>query len=330
MPDNRYNEENGRNDRDYFHEERGRDIDRFPIEVHVLEYSAEDGTLNVSPYSLTYIKSHPHHFVPNEIKKTNFIAHHYHSQLEFCYCREGEGDIFVNGEPHHLKSGDITVINPYEMHFSAEAHPCGDISYICLLVDPDYFRVPKNLMWQLRFEPISAGAIKLRTVVTSDDGGSTEIRRAMSELYDKLRTSPDTWDLSAASAMFSLFEIYCRFGYTEKKTSVSQRESRDEFIEMMTKYVSRNYSKKLTLASAAAEAGYNPKYFCRLFKRVFGVSFIDYLTEYRITKARELLCEHRYSVTQISEMTGFGNSSYFTLTFRKATGYAPTEYAARY
>lgn len=335
MPMGKYYEADGENDRGYYHEERGRDKDRFAVEVHVLEYTSETGTLNATPYSMTNIRPHPHHFVPNEVKRTNFIPHHYHSQLEFCYCNKGEGDIFINGEPHHLRSGDIAVINPYEMHFSSENHcidnrQVGNISYICLLVDPDYFRVPKNLIWQLRFEPISSGARRLRTAVTSPDRGSGEIHRIMSEMYDRLKASPETWDLTAASAMFSLFEIFYRYGYTEERSSASPRECRDGFIEMMTEYVGKNYSKKLTLASAAAEAGYNPKYFCRLFKRIFGVSFIDYLTEYRIAKARELLCEHRYSVTQISEMTGFGNSSYFTLTFRKATGYAPTEYAARY
>ena len=74
--------------------------------------------------------------------------------------------------------------------------------------------------------------------------------------------------------------------------------------------------------------GYSEVYFCKLFKQYFGVSFVSYLTDYRIRKACAFLKETDQSVRRIGCMVGYEDSNYFTKVFRRITGKTPTEYRA--
>lgn len=67
----------------------------------------------------------------------------------------------------------------------------------------------------------------------------------------------------------------------------------------------------------------------RLFykvKKIAGMPPKRYFMEFRLTRAEELLREGKYSVTEISEMTGFINTSHFSTKFKKRYGTPPSKY----
>lgn len=63
-----------------------------------------------------------------------------------------------------------------------------------------------------------------------------------------------------------------------------------------------------------------------MFKKYFGVNFVDYLTEIRINAARELLADPFLTTAEAGMMAGYENPNYFTRVFKKSTGMTPTEY----
>jgi AraC family transcriptional regulator len=67
-------------------------------------------------------------------------------------------------------------------------------------------------------------------------------------------------------------------------------------------------------------------YFSRAFRRSFGMPAHRYHISRRIERAKILLAEPAPSVTDIGFALGFGQTSSFTYTFRKATGMTPTAY----
>ncbi|NRG35085.1 helix-turn-helix domain-containing protein, partial [Niallia circulans] len=62
------------------------------------------------------------------------------------------------------------------------------------------------------------------------------------------------------------------------------------------------------------------------FKKVLGITPIQYLTNIRIIKGAELLYQTKYSIEDISVQVGFANANYFTKVFRKSTGITPGEF----
>ena len=67
-------------------------------------------------------------------------------------------------------------------------------------------------------------------------------------------------------------------------------------------------------------------YFSKMFKESTGENFIEYLTNVRIEKAKELLNNTDYSMKEIGIMVGYADPNYFSRTFKKNVGVTPTEY----
>jgi len=93
------------------------------------------------------------------------------------------------------------------------------------------------------------------------------------------------------------------------------------------KYLRHNYMlHDISLDTVSAILHINSSYFSVLFKRSFGVNFVDYLTELRMNAAKELLTDPLRPTAEIAEMVGYDNANYFTRAFKKKTGMTPTEF----
>ena len=92
-------------------------------------------------------------------------------------------------------------------------------------------------------------------------------------------------------------------------------------------YIHRNYTDpSLCLNKVANDLYVNSSYLGQRFRQQTGVKFTDYLNQYRIIKACELLLKEQYLTYEIGEMVGFGNISYFHRIFKRVTGMGTEEF----
>lgn len=112
--------------------------------------------------------------------------------------------------------------------------------------------------------------------------------------------------------------------------SLSAGASLDKTALLMAnvkKYLQHNYMLyDVSLDSISDILNINASYFSMLFKKYFGVNFVDYLTSLRINAARELLTDPFLTAAEIANMVGYESPNYFTRVFKKNTGLTPTEY----
>lgn len=94
--------------------------------------------------------------------------------------------------------------------------------------------------------------------------------------------------------------------------------------------IQSRYMKQITLEEVSAEVGFNATYFSSLFKKETGYTFIEYLSEIRISRAKELLKETNYNITVICEQVGYSDIKHFTKIFAKHTNLKPSEYRKLY
>ena len=83
----------------------------------------------------------------------------------------------------------------------------------------------------------------------------------------------------------------------------------------------------LTADALSREVFVTPQYLSRLFSRYLGCSVYEYLTKFRLSKAKELLVSHRgRKIQDITQDVGYTDASHFVLMFRKMTGMTPSEF----
>lgn len=92
-------------------------------------------------------------------------------------------------------------------------------------------------------------------------------------------------------------------------------------------YIHKNYTDPtLSLNKVANDLYVNSSYLGQRFRQQTGVKFTDYLNQYRIVKACELLIKEQYLTYEIGELVGFGNISYFHRVFKRVTGMGTEEF----
>lgn len=97
-------------------------------------------------------------------------------------------------------------------------------------------------------------------------------------------------------------------------------------IHMAKQYVADNYACRISITDAAEKVCLNPSYFSHLFAKETGQHFSDYLMEFRIQKAKELLMSTNLSVGEIAEKVGYSDQRYFSRIFRRLTEMNPTDF----
>lgn len=98
-------------------------------------------------------------------------------------------------------------------------------------------------------------------------------------------------------------------------------------MEKIQKHLQHNYMMyDISLDSVSEMLNMNSSYFSSIFKKFFGVNFVDYLTELRMNAARELLADPLRSTAEVAAMVGYESPNYFARAFKKKMGMTPTEY----
>ncbi len=98
------------------------------------------------------------------------------------------------------------------------------------------------------------------------------------------------------------------------------------FVLRAMEYISMNYSQKLTLTKIAEQLCITPNYLGELFKKHAGQNVSEYITDYRLEKARQYLTNPKLRIGEIAGKVGINDVRYFSTMFRKKYGMTPTEY----
>ncbi|MDR1833832.1 MAG: AraC family transcriptional regulator, partial [Propionibacteriaceae bacterium] len=90
-------------------------------------------------------------------------------------------------------------------------------------------------------------------------------------------------------------------------------------------YVRANYARRVTLTEAAKEVWMSPSHLSTVFSAEMGMGFSEYVREFRIEKAKELLLGNT-PIAEVAAATGFSDQSYFTKVFTKQAGVSPAQF----
>jgi len=108
---------------------------------------------------------------------------------------------------------------------------------------------------------------------------------------------------------------------------VRANSSENPTIRMIREYINMNYGDpSLSVKSISEYANLSVSYACTYFKSETGITLNQYITDYRIKKAKQLLVDPRIKVNEVSTAVGYNDGNYFAKIFRKATGLSPSEY----
>lgn len=109
-----------------------------------------------------------------------------------------------------------------------------------------------------------------------------------------------------------------------------QKGDKSKYVLEATNYIAEHYAESnISITTIARELGVSEGHLSHVFKKETNYTVVNYLTQYRIHIAMELLRDCRCKVYEVAERVGYRDVAYFGSTFKKLVGVSPSEYQDR-
>ena len=306
---------------------------------------AEHGDVNLhnSRLELVFEKRIPGLRVSEAVRHHRFImrSRHVHETIELHFILEGQRLMFVDRETYRLSPHSAIVVNHNLIHktstvpgFSPDHHNFilqldrsrfDQILRVAGLRGFDDFGERFNGVanfndseWQLILSVIA----EFKAMCTEDkNGGTVSMEDAHAFLYLQALELASIFAKARRRLLRAELEANQKaIPETVVKTGVHQK------VHEVALYLQTHIHESVSLEELAQRFFMSRSYLTRSFRNVTGFSVVEYMTYIRIQKAQQLLRESDRSITEIADLCGFGNITYFEKVFKTTTGHTPVQY----
>ena len=252
---------------------------------------------------------------------------HFHDEYEILYVIDGFGTRFIADNIESFQSGDLVLIGSNVPHFwrSDDTYMDGDgklnVNYIVIQFPSGFLK--EEIKNYPEYHLIGELLSRSTRGIKFDAGFSKRISGNIKKIakktgLERILLLQELLQLMAKSTNFRLLagELY-------------KAELHDFTSDRLTKvmlFLNTNYQQKIELGKVADIANLHPSAFCRYFKSKTGKSLSEYVNDMRVSYACRLIIDGKMSISQIGFESGFNNLSNFNRTFKKNTGFTPSDY----
>ncbi len=254
------------------------------------------------------------------------VGAHWHSDFEFSVLLSGELDYYLSNQYIRLKKGDCVFVNANALHTATQ---CSKEKAVMVGVTfkPTVFGTDRdNPLYEKFFENVINANFKGFQNSTENEHGK-KISQLIKELssYD---TDDENYELQCISEicrLWSSFLSYCKQKHPDFQPVVTNSKFETE-VKQIISYIQNNYMESFTVEDIAKSIGISRSECFKYFREFTTKTPIEYLLEYRLTSAANMLKATEDTVLEICTKCGFSNSSYFGKRFKEQYGVTPLEY----
>lgn len=256
----------------------------------------------------------------------NTVPWHWHDELETVLVREGRVTVSVEGESRELGPGEGCFIAAGALHHVWRAGT-GPVDVHSMVFHPRLVGGSvESVFWQGYLRPLlSAGAN--RCVWLSENAAwEREALAAMEAAWRACGEEPPGFEFLAREGLSRLVFLLSAHRPAAKRPP-SEKALRDgERIKAMLRFIQEHYPEELTAARIAQSAAVSESECLRCFRSMTGTTPMQYVRQFRVQRAAELLESTAEKVADVGAACGFQEMSYFARTFRELKGKPPRQY----
>lgn len=255
---------------------------------------------------------------------------HWHEEMEIIYTVKGRAKYYVNFKEFILKEGDILVIPPSSLHYFEqleEEHFLGE-TYIFdqKLIDGSTIDACSTKY----ITPIFNNDIFLPIHISANNPHNKPLKNILKGILSSHDTQPAAYELQVKIGFLEFINyFYTNNFYDVHKSHEATNLRTTDLIKKVATYIEEHYMEKITLNALAKEVNISVYYLSHIFKQHTNLTPIEYLNQYRLSTAANLLKSSNTSIMDISFECGYNNVSYFNRAFKEKYNMTPNEYRKR-
>jgi AraC-like DNA-binding protein len=251
-----------------------------------------------------------------EVLKATYITHsfarHTHEGFAIGVIECGAESFYYRGENHTAPEGSVVAIDPGEIHTGQAVTRQG---------------------WKYRMIYPSADLLaRAASEVAGQERGVPSFRLPVMYdpvLFENLRQTHIILEQSASALeretklLWTLVQLVRRYA-SERPTPVPLGHEHDALARAQ-QYIHEHYAEDISLETLAQTAHLSPFHLSRMFRERIGLPPHVYLTQFRISRAKDML-NCGWAIADVAFATGFADQSHFNKAFKRTVGVAPGQY----
>lgn len=279
--------------------------------------------------------SHPRNF-PFWIQRNRHDVHdvpelHIHEFVEQIFVVEGRATHLFQDIYYEIGEGDVFIINPGEAHgYALKEHQ--SIEIVNCLFEPSF--IPTSLMGELPIadsmdffyiQPFLQEQSRFYHKLNLRGSDAAEALSILEGILAEMSRRRAGFQPLIQLKMIELFILLSRY-YNERKEQTDAAAPGEILVRRVCGYVERHCAEKLTLGLLTELFHIGARQLNRHFNRHVGCSVIEYVHRVRMEKAKRLLADTNEKIAVVSELVGYGDTSFFNKLFARQVGCPPGKY----
>lgn len=257
-------------------------------------------------------------------KLNDFFFWHFHPEIELVFIDGADGTRHVGDHISKYRGSDLVLIGSYIPHLNFDYGVKSEYEKTVLHIQEDF--LADVLAKTPEFNTLSSLFSKISNGIAFGDVTKEKLRERLKRLHEKegFRRFLEVLDilqiLSVAEDMQLLHEQPYQNSFHRKE---------QERLGKIYDFIHSHYTEQISIDQIAALANLGPEAFCRYFKRMTRLTFVEFLNRYRISQSKRLLRMDK-SISEVCYECGFESVSYFNRIFKKYNGEPPSVFRKRF
>ena len=251
-------------------------------------------------------------------KTTSKKPVHLHNAHQIIFVKKGEVKFNTPNGIISLKEGDMVFFNRLTEHsiFSSS----GDYERYVICITPEYHSA--EMIFDKIFMIVFSNSLAGEFVLNLKEN-SMKFENLLSEIISEF-DSDNIMKNEMAELLFRRLLIMIYRLFPENFETINEKNF--DIIRKLQKAFETRPEKEHSLSALSKEYNMSISSLSHTFKKISGTSVINYLNFCRLNKAKLMLSETSYGITEICEACGFKDPSNFSRLFKQNTGITPSEY----
>lgn len=252
----------------------------------------------------------------------NCIEWHWHTEFEFVYVESGTVTFWIGEKQFTLSEGSGVFINSKILHRFHSLSEAVIPNFVCM---PFFIAPQDSFIYHKYILPIISSTLTFQ-VFHGNISWHAKALSIMKQIIAVQDCIPSR-ELATSSLLQMLWlEIYENTDIQYSREHSNDSASSQARLQLMMQYIHQNYIRNISLEDIAEHAKISKSTVLNLFRKYLHITPINYLINYRLNEAAQLLSKTEKKINAVSFETGFNNVDYFCRLFKKHYQLTPTEY----
>ena len=245
---------------------------------------------------------------------------HWHNDFEIIRIISGHMHYYIDGKEVLLNTDDILLVNSERMHYGY-GNTNADCHFVCYLINPMLLACNNSFLYEKIIQPIIHCGIT-HWILDNQYPAHQSALSLLDTIFTINNDKTNCYEFQTVHLFHSfIYEFYttASFVIDGSATSVDQT-----LLRKMILYIHQNYKYDIQIEDIANSINVSRTTCCKLFRTISSTP-IQFLNQYRLELAYNLIIRSEMNITTIAHEVGFNDSGYFTRRFKLKYGISPKE-----